>query len=77
MKMEEQAVVVEKESWSVAGDGIIELTEEHEGDEKEVNTSQIIVKGVPGSLEVRSGDSFQLEPLTSSSVSTKKEKTKS
>ncbi|GFQ86052.1 hypothetical protein TNCT_535481 [Trichonephila clavata] len=36
------------------------LTEDNEGDENEVNTDDIIIKDVPGSLEVRSGDSFSL-----------------
>ncbi|GFT23493.1 hypothetical protein TNCV_2017321 [Trichonephila clavipes] len=35
-----------------------ELTDEDEGDENEVNTGEIIVKDVPGSLEIRRGDSF-------------------
>ncbi|GFX13250.1 hypothetical protein TNCV_2990141 [Trichonephila clavipes] len=43
-----------------------------EGDDNEVNTSAIITKDIPGSLEVRSGDTFQPEPLTSSSASTTK-----
>ncbi|GFU50193.1 hypothetical protein TNCV_300341 [Trichonephila clavipes] len=54
---------------------ISELTGE-EGDDNEVNTSEIIIKDVPESLEVRSGDSFQREPLTSSSVSTIKNRKK-
>ncbi|GFT04382.1 hypothetical protein TNCV_1929131 [Trichonephila clavipes] len=38
-----------------------ELTDGDEGGD-EINTGKIIVKDVPGSLEVRSGDSFQSEP---------------
>ncbi|GFU95683.1 hypothetical protein TNCV_360401 [Trichonephila clavipes] len=34
-----------------------ELTDEDEGNENEVNTGEIIVKDVLGSLEVRNGDS--------------------
>ncbi|GFV90402.1 hypothetical protein TNCV_935341 [Trichonephila clavipes] len=45
-----------------------ELTDEDEGDDNEVNTGEIIIKDVPWSLEFRSGDSFQPEPPTSSSV---------
>ncbi|GFW42516.1 hypothetical protein TNCV_4257111 [Trichonephila clavipes] len=33
-----------------------ELTDENEGYENEVNTGEIIIKDVPKSLEVRSGD---------------------
>ncbi|XP_035229166.1 piggyBac transposable element-derived protein 3-like [Stegodyphus dumicola] len=47
-----------------------ELTDEDEGDANEVNTGEIIVTDVPGSLEFITGDSFRLEPSTSSSVST-------
>ncbi|GFV00902.1 hypothetical protein TNCV_1387161 [Trichonephila clavipes] len=49
-----------------------ELTDEDERDGNEVNTGDIIVKDVPGSLEVRSGNSFQAEPPTNSSVLTTK-----
>ncbi|GFX89180.1 hypothetical protein TNCV_20761 [Trichonephila clavipes] len=47
-----------------------ELIDEDEGDENEVNTSKIIVKDIPGSLDVRSGDSFHAEQPTSASALT-------
>ncbi|GFV65612.1 hypothetical protein TNCV_2713401 [Trichonephila clavipes] len=48
-----------------------ELTDE-ERDDNEVNASETVIKDIPRSLEVRSGESFQPESLTSSSVSTTK-----
>ncbi|GFY08187.1 hypothetical protein TNCV_1356001 [Trichonephila clavipes] len=53
------------------------LTDEDEGDGNEVNNGEIIVKDVPGSLEVTRGDSFLPEPPMSSSVSTTKSRKKS
>ncbi|GFU39766.1 hypothetical protein TNCV_1949581 [Trichonephila clavipes] len=52
-------------------------TSDEEGDDIEVTVSESIKKDVPGSLEVRNGDSFQSEPLTISSVSTTKSRKKS
>ncbi|GFQ77881.1 hypothetical protein TNCT_622031 [Trichonephila clavata] len=53
-----------------------ELTEEDIREDNEVNTGEIIVNDIPGSLEVRTADSFHPEPSTSSSVSTKKSRKK-
>ncbi|GFV56852.1 hypothetical protein TNCV_146041 [Trichonephila clavipes] len=54
---------------------ISELTDE-ERDDNEVNASEIIIKDAPGSLKIRSGDSFQPELLTNSSVWTTKSRKK-
>ncbi|GFV81482.1 hypothetical protein TNCV_52061 [Trichonephila clavipes] len=52
------------------------LTDEDEGDENEINIGEIIIKNVPEPLEVRSGDSSQDGPLTSSNVSKTKRRKK-
>ncbi|GFR20986.1 hypothetical protein TNCT_686371 [Trichonephila clavata] len=49
-----------------------EITDENKGDQNEINTSEILVNDIPGSLEVRTGDNFQPELSTSSSVLTMK-----
>ncbi|GFV57447.1 hypothetical protein TNCV_1608921 [Trichonephila clavipes] len=41
-----------------------EQTDEDEGDGNKVNAGEIFLKDVPGSLKVRSRDSFQAEPPT-------------
>ncbi|GFW30308.1 hypothetical protein TNCV_3850791 [Trichonephila clavipes] len=53
-----------------------ELPDEDEGDENEVNANEIIIKNVPGFLEVRSGDSFQPELHKSCSISSTKSRKK-
>ncbi|GFV66661.1 hypothetical protein TNCV_2594821 [Trichonephila clavipes] len=56
--------------------GASKLTDEDEGNKNEVNTGEIIVKDVHGSLELINRDGFQAEPPTSSSVSTTKSRKK-
>ncbi|GFU68092.1 hypothetical protein TNCV_1708061 [Trichonephila clavipes] len=53
-----------------------ELTDEGKWAENEVNTNEIIVKDVPGSLAVGSEDSFQPEPPRSSSILTTNDRKK-
>lgn len=53
-----------------------ELTDEDEGDDTEVNTGEIVVNDVPGTLEVRVGDSVETEASTSAGVSTTKRRRK-